>query len=161
MGVPKVLFTVRWNWPDVPERTVMATQEAAFELARALKIVGALNVSAKVEATSARLPAPGTESIQSVDHGMVSPQARRHAAPRVDEPLIGTEARHLRDRLRDHLQEAEDDDDPQWHPRTPEDLRRSQEESRAEDDEDESPDRGCRGCSGTCCTGVNGEPCTC
>jgi hypothetical protein len=28
-------------------------------------------------------------------------------------------------------------------------------------DETGNPDRGCRGCGGTCCTGLGSDPCTC
>lgn len=30
-----------------------------------------------------------------------------------------------------------------------------------DEDDDPDPNRGCKGCTGTCCTGVNNEPCTC
>lgn len=74
-------------------------------------------VHTAVSALEAVLVDAGATSIQ-ID--VPERSQARHAKPRLDEPLWGDQA----DRVRDELE---------WHPRTPEDLKRSQKESRADE----------------------------
>lgn len=96
-------------------------------------------VHAAVSALEAVLVDAGATSIQ-ID----VPERRqgRHVRTPVDEPLYGAAA----DRVRDELA---------WHPRTPEDLARSQEESRA--DELDAGDRRALGRLGRKAFGLEGE----
>jgi len=108
-SVPEVLYRLAWQYAGNPEHHVFGDLVSVRLLEKMLKGAEVSRIEIRVaEAISARLPAPETELIQSVDHGMTSPQARGHASPRVDEPLIGTESRYLRDRLRGRLAQLED-----------------------------------------------------
>lgn len=142
-SAPEVLYRLAWQVAGHPEQHVIGKREAISLVEDLLKHRGVHKIDVRVmEATSARLPAPEPELIQSVDHGMETSQGRRHATPRVDEPLFGSAADDMRDRLRE---------------RAPEFVAKFVDL----DEPDQDPGRGCRGCEGTCCTGINGVECSC
>jgi hypothetical protein len=86
-SVPEVLYRLTWQVAGYPENTIFGKHQSVTLVRDLLKDRGVNKIELRVmEATSARLPAPDAESIQSVDHGAGVRQTRRHETSRTVQP---------------------------------------------------------------------------
>jgi hypothetical protein len=87
VAAPEVLYRLTWQVSGHPENSIFGEHTAITLVSDLLMDRGVNKIEIRVmEATSDRLPASGTESIQSVDHEVGARQTRRHATPRTVQP---------------------------------------------------------------------------
>jgi hypothetical protein len=86
MTVHEVLYRLTWQVAGYPENSVIGKHSSITLVRDLLMARGIDKIELRVmEATSARLPAPGAESTERVDRAGRSRPGGRHAAPRAAE----------------------------------------------------------------------------